>query len=841
MGRLLLAMCLLASCGGDDDDVNEGCPVAAGLDDAYTIAADGIEVEIRRAPYGISVRDGDGQELVRSADGGGGDGYAAVAHAEGLVSYDRVLTPGYLLFYATLEPYRDGFELAGVTVEAERLTARLRDTGDPTAPCVQVAHEVRASALRVTASYDGDTPRAWAAGFETPASEGFLGFGERFNRTNQRGRDVYAWAEEGGLGTGEGELAGPDNPQPNGELMTYYPVPFFVSTERYGFWLDSSWRNEFNLATERADAWKVWHVGPELAYEIYVPVADDARPWPYHLIDRFTEATGRPMLPPAWTFGPRRRIGRGSTVDGVAEVQAMRVEDLAITAVDDAVHFYPSGSHLGREAELAAWIDSAEALGYRVNGYYNSMVDQRDDRPLADHAAEGVANDYFLRNADGSFPDVWILTGGDVPPLYVVDFTNPDAAAWYGASFDWALDLGYAGWMYDFGEYVLAEVLAHDGMTGEELHNLYPTLYARTAYETLEAGPAAGDWLAFMRSGYTGSSAFVPMVWSGDPAASFEDSDGLPSMVRAGVNLGISGAPHWGGDIGGFHCQADGALAADEELLTRWIQQGAMGSNMMDQNACVGGSSAAKASIWKAPAAKEAWRAYARLHTRLFPYLYTLAHEATATGAPVMRHVFLEHPERPELADVDDAYYVGRALFVAPVVTRGATSVTVDLPAELYLDWREQQLVAGGDGVGIDAPLDKLPLLLRAGELVPMLDASIDTLADEDSADVVGPADVAGMYDVVGLLVDDSTASFAVYDGTELTAARAGAFAAPALPEAADEAELATCASCYRVDDLGGGLQRVRITAPAGTVTAGGLQLTSTGARTIRWDLYLAP
>ena len=145
-----------------------------------------------------------------------------------------------------------------------------------------------------------------------------------------------------------------------------------------------------------------------------------------------------------------------------------------------------------------------------------------------------MAGGYFLTDATGAFPNVWVLTGGNIVQLYVVDFTSAAASTWYAATFDEATDLGYSGWMYDFGEYVQPEVVASNGMTGEEVHNLYPVLYARALHDHMEAGPLAGDWFAFMRSGYTGSAQYVPAVWSGDPAASFEDSDGLPSMVRGG-------------------------------------------------------------------------------------------------------------------------------------------------------------------------------------------------------------------------------------------------------------------------------------------------------------------
>ena len=264
---------------------------------------------------------------------------------------------------------------------------------------------------------------------------------------------------------------------------------------------------------------------------------------------------------------------------------------------------------------------------------------------------------------------------------------------------------------------------------------------------------------------------------------------------------------------------------------------------MQDQNACVGGDASVKASIWTSPDAQAAWKTYARLHTRLAPYLEALGQFAHQTGAPIIRHVFLEHPDRVDLAGEDGAYYLGPALYVAPVMARGATDKTVDLPAGTYLDWQAQTLVAGGGQVTLDAPLARLPLLLRAGYLIPLLDPTIDTLAAEDDPNIVSPADVADVYDVVGLLVAGGASGAAVFtlaDGGTLDASWTGGFIAPAaLTQAATEDELATCAGCWWRDTLGPTLDRVRISAPAGTVTAGGLTVTSATGRRIRWDLYL--
>ncbi len=811
--------------------------------EVISLKAEGAILQVHTNPYTLSLVGEEGRELLRSTTPS--DGYSALSWAHGEVKYSRVLIAGYTAFEAKLQPWQAQLRALehhvsrGATTETLRLVLIAEDGRR-----VEVVHELSPGVLRVAAKLlDGQPPRAWSSGFAAEEGEGFLGFGERFNRTDQRGKSVWSWIEEGGVGTGEGRLAGPDNPMPSGEMMTYYAVPFFLSTRGYAVWLDTTYRSQFDLGSERSDAWRAWHVGHEHAYEVYWPSSGDPRPWTYQLIDRFTERTGRPMLPPAWAFGPRRRVGRGAMHDGKSEISAMRELDLAVTGLDDALHFYPSASHVGREEELRSWVASATRLGYRVNGYYNSFVDRDPSRSIAPWARQGLSHGYFLRLDNGSLPDLRILTGKDTPALYLVDFTNPGAASWYASSFEWALSLGYSGWMYDFGEYVPASARGFDGSSGQALHNLYPVLYAKTLHDALESSPVAGDWLAFQRSGYTGSSAYVPFTWSGDPAASFEDADGLPSMVRAGVNLGISGVPHWGSDIGGFHCIIDGHQAADEELVARWIQLGSMSSNMMDQSSCVGAERRHKASIWSSPVVQDVWRKYARLHTRLFPYLYTLAHEARATGAPLMRHPFLEHPDQPDLRGVDDGFYFGPALYIAPVVQRGARRITRRLPPGSFVDWSAAQLIRGdadhSQRIEIDAPLEKLPILLRENHLVPLLDASIDTLSEESSPAVVGPADVADVYDVVGYLTGTAPATTRVYDGTKLRAALDGPLELPPQRlQVASEKDIDTCLDCYRIEHRGA-LDRLRVSTTSPRLQLGGLTLTATGPRRIRWELYL--
>jgi alpha-glucosidase len=787
-----------------------GSPCGDGVSAAQlTMQSADMTIEVATKPYSLTVLDANGNVLVQNG---------TLGWTSGTFGIGKALYNGYFFFEPTFDPWREDLRVVAAHQSDQELDVTLHGDDDA---CITVSHVLRAGALRVEAHRGGAAPRAWEIGFASPADEAFLGLGERYDQVDHRGLALYNWPEEGGLTMGESVPPGPDNPYPNGGTMTYYPVPFFLSTVGYGFWLDTTYFNQFELATDTPDAWRVWEVAPTLAFEIYAPVAGDARPWPVQVLDTFTATTGRPMIPPDWSFGPRRRINRETIVNGVSEIQAMRDQGLAITSADDTLHFLPDGNDVGQEDVLRAWVQSATALGYKMIGYYNPYFSTDPASPLASVVADGVANDYFLKAPDGT-PGTVTLISGKALAVYTIDPTFPDAVAYFTSQFQRALDLGYAGWMYDFGEYVQGNWTAHDGSTGVSLHNAFPVLYDKAAHDALEQ-MRPGDWYYFSRSGYTGAQQYAPMTWSGDPDASFGLAEGLPAQVRAAITLSMSGVAHVGSDIGGFKCQNNTATTADGELLARWIEAGSMSSDMHDEDACSGGGT--KATIWTSTDAHTAWSTYAKLHTRLGPYMSALAVHANQSGTPLVMSPWLLHPERRDLATVDDAFYFGPSLYVIPVVTRGATSVTATLPPGEFVDWRDGTLYDGGTTATLPAPLTELPLLLVDGSLIPMLDPTIDTLAPETSPTVIGPTDVADVYDVVGALSRATgSATFALADGGTLAAHYDGSPIA--------------CTGCT-VTPIGPRVQRVQIQA-TGDVAAGGLTLHAMGvSRRLRWDVYL--
>lgn len=797
-----------------------------------------VRVSVDLDPFVLRIADATGRVVLETTPGGGSDPYGAPAATVDTPDFLAQSLPGWDGYSANEAPWRRNAAASVVAFGGSSATFAFEASGLAETLAVSI------EGARVRLELDArEAPGAASSGaldkstmaFRSDAGEHFFGLGERFASVDHRGLSLYAWAEEGGLGQGESEPAGPTNPYPNGPSMTYFPVPFLLSSNHYAIHLDTTFRSEMHMASERADAWRLAVNAPSFAATVYVH-AD-----PLASIADYTADTGRPMVPASWVFGPRRRVGRGDFVEGVPEPQAMRDHDIAVTGVDDAVHFLPALSQLGHEAELAAWTHALHAGGYKALAYNNPYVAENDDNAAADYAY-GKEHGYFVKGPDGE-PVLTEFISGKLLTIATIDLTNPDAVAWFQDLLRRTLDSGYDGWMHDFGEYIPRDAVLHDGRRGDEVHDAFPVLSAKAAHDLLEA-ERPGDYLFFVRSGYAGTQAFVPAVWGGDSEASFDETLGLPSALRGGLTLSMSGVPYWGSDMTGFKCLTGAPY--DKEVFLRWVELGSVSPIMMEQNACSNPiADPVKWSLWNDDETIAHYKKYARLHTRLSPYFDALARQAAATGAPITRHAFLVHPDEAAAATVDDAFWLGPSLWISPVVRRGQVDKTGWLPPGRFVDLEDHAVWTGGGVVTLPAPLGKMPLLLATGGIVPMLDQTIDTLAPSDDPSVVTPADVADRLDVLVALETGSAAATTLADGTRLEASLEADDAGDGGLASVSGVAVADCSGCA-ASGPDGQVTRVRVSGEVTTeesIAFGRLRLSHVGgpARRVRWDVFVVP
>jgi hypothetical protein len=529
------------------------CAVVSACD-AEPTGAEPIELESAEArvvidldPFAIHVFDADGTEVLATLPGDR-EAYGAPAATIDSGGTTPQLLPGYDGWVDADAPWRRAttgtvIEADGghATIDLETADVDLRLEVVLDGPRVHLVMNAKESADAADAGGLDKTSMSFAL----PDDEHFFGLGERFASVDHRGLSLYSYAEEGGLGIGEDAPASPTNPAPNGPSMTYFPVPFFLSSKGYGLHLNTTFRSELFLGSEVESAWRATVASSHFEATIYVNRD------PLATLDQYTSDTGRPTEPAPWVFGPRRRVGSGSLVDGVHEYRLMREKHIPVTGLDDAVHFLPASSQTGREDELRAWTSSAHELGYKVMAYNNPYVATEDPNAAADFAY-GKEHGYFVKGPDGE-PKVTVFISGKLLSVAAVDLTNPDAVAWFQSLLQRTLDFGYDGWMHDFGEYTARDAVFFDGRRGDEMHNEYPVLSAKAAHDLLEK-ERPGNYLFFVRSGGSGTQAYVPAVWGGDAEATFDETQGLPSSVRGGLNLSMTGVPYWGSDMTGFKC-----------------------------------------------------------------------------------------------------------------------------------------------------------------------------------------------------------------------------------------------------------------------------------------------
>ena len=325
----------------------------------------------------------------------------------------------------------------------------------------------------------------------------------------------------------------------------------------------------------------------------------------------------------------------------------------------------------------------------------------------------------FLSTPDGeTYINRWLPPPLDtliphLQPSGIVDFTNPQAYRWFRDAHKPLFEMGVAAMKPDYGEAVPENVVAYNGDTGKRLHNVYAMLYNRCAFEASQMY-AQGEAFVWSRAGWTGSQRF-PIQWGGDPQGDWE---GLAGSIRGGLSWGMSGAPFYTHDIGGFYGRQEdssvlGAGRPDAELYLRWAQAGILSSH----------------TRFHGTSPREPWefgeeieniiRRWVEWRYQLIPYLLACAIEASQTGMPVARAMPLAFPRDPCAWSFDTQYMLGPALLVVPVLQPGG-KVRLYLPAGGWYDVWNGERLEGPCLLERQMPLDQIPLYGRQGYVLPL-------------------------------------------------------------------------------------------------------------------------
>jgi alpha-D-xyloside xylohydrolase len=579
-----------------------------------------------------------------------------------------------------------GPELAGApvaTLTSGALTARVSTEGEWGVDFLADGRTLTASSSRsIGVITDRDGRHFVREQLTLGVGEHVYGLGERFGALAKNGQTVDIWNADGGTASDQ----------------AYKNVPFYLTDAGYGVFVDQPERVSFEVGTEVVSRAQFSVEGQSLRYYvIYGPTPKD-------ILRKLTALTGRPARVPEWSYGLWLSTSFTTDYDEktvTSFIDGMAERDLPLSVF----HFdcfwmrqfhwcdfvWDPATFPDPEAMLAR----LKAKGLKICVWINPYIAQRSEL-----FAEGRERGYLVKNPDGSVWQWNLWQAG----MALVDFTNPEATAWYQSKLRVLLGQGVDAFKTDFGERIPTDVVWHDGSDPEGMHNYYTHLYNKAVFELLEEEKGAGEAVLFARSATAGGQQF-PVHWGGDCESTFVS---MAESLRGGLSLALSGFGFWSHDIGGFEGTPDPAV------FKRWLAFGLLSSHSR-----LHGSDSYRVPWAFDDEAVDVTRQFTRLKLSLMPYLARVGGEAHDEGVPVMRPMLLEFPQDRGTAGVDTQYMLGESLLVAPVFNAEG-DVEVYVPEGTWTHLLTGAKVTGPRWVRERHGFDSLPLLVRPGTVLPV-------------------------------------------------------------------------------------------------------------------------
>jgi sulfoquinovosidase len=570
----------------------------------------------------------------------------------------------------------------------------------------------------------------------TPAEQ-FFGFGEQYSHFNLKGKKLFLFSEEQGIGRGDQPitfLANLTNGAGGNEFTSYAPIPHYITTLNRSAFFENSSYGSFDLT--RDDEVTVEFRESRLSGTIWLGTS------PLELIEKYTAKTGRFPKLPDWAYGTWLGL-QGGAEKVKRVVKSARAAGNPVTAIwiqdwvgkrttnfgdqlkwrwyaqERSEHSDSKGNPEPSYPDFKAFCAEMDRDGIKVLGYINTFLadtnpEIKDDpfrNPMLTYARE---KGYLVKNPQGQ--DYLIKTVGF--PAYLIDLTHPEAVTWIKSVIQQnMINQGLSGWMADFGEWLPYDAVLYDKRDPRLYHNVYPVDWARINREAIAEAGRAGEILFFTRAGYSYSNRYSTAFWLGDQMVTFGQDDGLPSAIVGLTSSGVSGIAINHSDIGGY--TGIKALPAwispydrVSELTERWAEANAFTAIFRTHEGNIPGRFH---QVYQDQDSILKFAKMGKIHFALKDYIAHLSKEATDKGYPIVRHPYLNYPEDPITQQLKYQFMLGSDLLVLPVISKGETTVTGYFPKGKWKHLLTGETISGGTFKTIAAPLGEPAAYVKVG------------------------------------------------------------------------------------------------------------------------------
>lgn len=536
--------------------------------------------------------------------------------------------------------------------------------------------------------------------------EHIIGLGEKTGPIDKRGRKYKMWNS--------------DKPCYSvREDPLYKSIPFFMSSKNYGIYLDNTYKTTFDFGRKEEEVLSFSVPKGEMIY--YFFYGKDYKSILQHYID----LTGKPILPPKWAFGLGQCRGLLTSEKlslSIAEGYRKRGIpcDIIYQDIGWTEHLQDFEWRKGNYQHPKKMLSTLKEQGFKVVVSQDPVVSQDNKVQWNEAHQKG----YFVKDSiTGKTYDMPWPWGGNCG---VVDFTLPKVADWWGNLQQKPVDDGIAGFWTDMGEPAWCNedqterlVMHHHLGMHDEIHNVYGFTWDKVVKEQWDKHNPNRRIFQMTRAGFAGMQRYT-FAWTGDCGNGNDVLKGWKQManqIPVMLSLGLGAVPFSTCDITGY-CGEITDYKAMAELFVRWVQMGIFTPLSRIHHE---GNNAVEPWLFGTEAEKCATEAI-RLKYRLLPYLYTAAYQAYLTGTPILRPLCLEYPEDEETYAVNDAFFWGSDVLVAPVLKKNRRKRKVYLPEGTWIDYNyPSKIYEGEEWISTEAPLNTIPMFIKQGTILPTM------------------------------------------------------------------------------------------------------------------------